>query len=309
MVRLARLMARHAFGLGMAIGTLLVPSLAVARGPSPGQSPGGVVIPSTPVQYCDEAKFFDDPTGVDAKEWCEFVSYSRHVWSTIIGGGGGDAPLYYRTSEPITGNGQYVAFDADGKAITVNVLACVSDDPTVAFGADDSSGILFAMLDGPSGSIGVEALVNTVIIETGELVSHVTPVDNLPSEMEEWLLAGGGFEQAAIIHAGCLHQAAKVFAAIMAAYAAAYAACLLAARLALNTLIKACARGLFIPKIGIALAVLCVGAAWAAYAIKKRACRSILTRGAEAAAAGALAAYIACMNPVVVPAGAVPAEH
>lgn len=305
MIRLARLMARHAFGLGMAIGILLAPSIAIARGPSPGgEAPRGAEA------FCEEAHFFEDPGGVDAREWCEFVSYSRHVWNTIIGGSG-DAPLYYRTTTPITGNGQYVAVDADGKEITVNVLACVTDDPAIPFGADNSSGILFAMLDGPSGSIGVEALVNTVVIETGELLSHVTPVDNLPPQMEEWLLLGGGFEQAAIgfVNADCLHQAAKVFAAVMAAYAAAYAACLLAARAALSALLKACARGLWIPKIGIALAVICAGAAFAAYAIKKRACRQILIRGAETAAIAALAAYVACINPVVVPAGAGQAEH
>jgi len=292
MIQLARRMARHAFGIGMAIGTILVPTVATAQPQATGVNvnPGGVLPAPQP---CPEAFVLDNPFGHEAAEWCEFVAFTREVWHQIIGGDS-DAPIAYRTSEPITGNGAYSAFDADGVGITVRVLANVNDDPNVVFGSPDSSGILFAMLEGPNGTVGVEAVVNTVVIDSGELLSHVTPVAYMFPEMEEWLLAGGGFE--ALSLSGCLAVAAAVFAAAMALCAAAYAACHAAARAAYNALMRTCVvRSIFIPKIGLGLALLCVIAASAAYAAARKGCRAAFQMCTRAAARDAYLVFVGCM--------------
>jgi len=291
MIQLARRMARHAFGIGMAIGTILAPSIALAQPALSGPIAAPGKIDRAP-QLCVEAQFLNNPTLREAQDWCEFVAFSRDVWNTIIGGNS-DAPLYYRTSEPITGTGQYLAFDADGVPITVNVLASLNDNPGVNFGSDESSGILFATLDGPNGSIAIEALVNTVVIETGELLSHVTPVALLEPEVAQMLQAGGGFN--ALGAANCAAQAAAAGAAVYAGYAAAYGVCMASARAALSASLRVCARLLLIPKIGIPAAAACVAIAYGVFAASRASCKAILRRGAEAAAAAAAAAFAACM--------------
>lgn len=307
MLCLARWMSRSAFGIGMAIGILVSPGVLHATYVQPGggvsYDAGPVETEQKPVPVCPEAAFLADPEGEDAKEWCEFVSFGREVWSAVVGGTG-DAPLYYRTFVPVTGNGLFTAVDADGTAITVQVLASATLDKSIPMGERDASAVVWATLKGPTGSANVEALLWTQVIETGHLVSHITPIERMLPEMEQWLTQGGGFAARALANgqqANCLAQAAAAFAAVMAIYAAAYAACKAGVTRALIAALARCAAFLLVPVLGKVKAALCAALVIAVAARARRACGHILTEGAKNAALAAAAAYAACIAGAVVP--------
>lgn len=243
---------------------------------------------------CPEAASSSDPA--IAVEWCNFVSLARSVWNTACGGGG-DAPLSYRTSTPVAGNGVYDIRGADTTILSMTVLVSANTDTLHPMGTVGSSQVIMAEISGPAGQIIVEAISWTQVIETGQVVSHVMPTDIPDGSTSAWLSLGDVWtpNQLAASGAGsCAVKAGIAFAAVYALYLLAFAVCNRAAIAAVVAAVGGCASLLAIPFVGWAAAAVCAAAAWAAGAAGKAACNTILASGRAQATAAALSVFGAC---------------